>query len=228
MAGGGGRDAGLAVGRWRHDEAMCARVREGRPAECRVYRLDETAVVLGSGSDAARELHVEACRHDQVPVLRRRGGGCSVVVDPGNVVLSLALPVEGLGGIRTYFRWISSWLIAELSDLGLPDVERRGVSDLVLDDRKIAGSCVHREKRLLYYSVTILVDGDVGKIERYLQHPPREPDYRSGRHHRDFVRPLSEFPGGWTAHRLEEALAAVARPDRLARHPADASPPTSS
>ena len=32
-------------------------------------------------------------------------------------------------------------------------------------------------------------------MERYLQHPPREPDYRRGRSHRDFMGDLATLAG---------------------------------
>lgn len=185
----------------------------------RVYRLPTTVVVMGSGSQVEKEIDAEACLEDGVLVQRRRGGGCSVVIDPGNVVVAVALPVEGLGGITHHFEWISSWLCEELEGLGIRGVTREGVSDLAIEGRKFAGSCIHRSKDLLHYSVTMIVDGRVELIERYLLHPPREPDYRAGRRHGDFVRPLAEHPGGWTAPSLEARLREVLTPERLARTP---------
>ena len=35
---------------------------------------------------------IEAVLDDGVPVLRRRGGGCAVLLDPGNLVVAAALP----------------------------------------------------------------------------------------------------------------------------------------
>jgi lipoate-protein ligase A len=209
----------ISIARYERDEAFSAGVRDAAIPRARVERPGRVEVVLGSGSDPARELRVEACRDDGVAVLRRRGGGCAVVLDPGNVVLDVGLPIEGLGGIRTWFDRISAWLVDELAAIGIAGVEQHGVSDLVLDDRKIAGSCMHRSKGVMHYSVTFLVEGDVDLIERYLRHPPREPEYRRGRRHREFVRRLAEHPGAWTAAALAEALERVADPKRLlARH----------
>ncbi|GAB4374703.1 MAG: hypothetical protein Kow0062_12920 [Acidobacteriota bacterium] len=207
------------IGRWEHDDAQLAAVRRGGGPSVRVYRVDGPVVVLGSGSDPAVEVRSGICLADGVPIVRRRGGGCAVVLDPGNVVVSIALPVAGLGGIHSHFRWISAWIAAELEELGIRGVRREGVSDLALDGRKIGGSCIHRAKDLLHYGLTLLADADVALIERYLPHPPREPDYRAGRPHRAFVRPLAEHPGGWTAIRLEEDLRARLTPARLLAFP---------
>ncbi len=209
----------LTVGRYDEDSALCAEVRESGRPRVRVYRLPETVVVLGSGSQVEKELDAGRCLEEGVRVQRRRGGGCAVVIDGGNVVVAVALPVEGLGGITHHFDWISSWLCAELEGLGIRGVTREGVSDLAIGGRKFAGSCIHRSKDLLYYSVTMLVDGSVELIERYLAHPPREPEYRAGRGHRDFVRPLAEHPGGWSAASLESRLRDVLTAERRLAHP---------
>ncbi len=160
-------------------------------ALCRVYRPQEVAVVLGRGGDAARELHLDAIDTDGVPVYRRPGGGGAVVLDPGNVVVTLALPMAGLGGIPVAFKAASDLVIAALAACGVPGVVQRGVSDLALGDRKLGGSCLRWERGLAHYTTTLLVSPDLELLDRYLQHPPREPDYRARRVHGDFVTSLA-------------------------------------
>ena len=64
-----------SIGRYDLDEHLLDRTREeGRP-HLNIYRHPGTAVVLGRGSDEERELHLERCLEDGVPLLRRRGGG---------------------------------------------------------------------------------------------------------------------------------------------------------
>jgi len=184
----------LEIGDYREDESLLrATINDGQP-RIRVYRPGRTAVVLGRGSDPFRELRLETCLADRVPLLRRRGGGCAVVIDPGNVIVSVVLAAEGINHTRRYFNFLTDWLIGGLSRSGYPDVYRDGTSDLVLENKKIAGSCVYRTKGLLYYSATLLAAPEIEKIERYLQHPPREPNYRHGRRHRGFLRCL--IPAG--------------------------------
>ena len=93
---------------------------------------------------------------------------------------------------------------------------QRGVSDLVIGaagarDRKIGGACIYRTRGLLYYSTTLLVGPDLDLVERYLPHPPREPEYREGRGHREFMGSLREMglaeSAGELAHELTERLA---------------------
>ncbi|HPF70471.1 MAG TPA: hypothetical protein PLQ13_07360, partial [Candidatus Krumholzibacteria bacterium] len=174
------------------------------------YAWDQVAVVIGRGGRQADELHRDRIAADGVPLLRRPGGGCAVVLDPGNVIASLVLPLPGIGGITRAFDAISDHLIAALDRCGVPGVTRQGVSDLTLGDRKIGGSCIWRTRGLVYYSTTVLVNPDPAIVDRYLPHPPREPSYRGGRPHRLFMGSLrsaglaDDAPG--LAGRLQVAI----------------------
>jgi lipoate-protein ligase A len=162
----------------------------GRPRAA-VYPHPGTAVVVGRGGDPAVETRPAVIADDGVPLLRRRGGGCAVVVDPGNLVVSLVLPVPGIGAITSAFAAISGQVARALAACGVGGVQQAGVSDLAVDDHKLGGSCIWRTRGLLYYSTTLLVDPDWNLIDRYLPHPPREPKYRRGREHRRFLTSLA-------------------------------------
>ncbi len=178
------------------EDDLVAEARATGRALCRVYRPDGVSVVIGRGGDAARELHEAAIAADGVPVYRRPGGGGAVVLDPGNVIAALVLPLPGLGGIPAAFKLASDVVIAALADCGVHGVTQQGVSDLTLGDRKLGGSCLRRERGLAHYTTTLLVDPDLSLLDRYLPHPPREPGYRCGRPHALFVTTLRE--AGWT------------------------------
>jgi lipoate-protein ligase A len=71
----------------------------------------------------------------------------------------------------------------------------------------VGGACIHRTRDLLYYSTTLLCAPELALMERYLRHPPREPGYRHGRRHAEFVGSLLERPSLEATARLEAALA---------------------
>ncbi len=196
----------LAIGAYTHDDDLIAATGSDGETRVRVYRLPETLVVLGRGSDPAAELHVDNCLADRVPVLRRRGGGCAVVVDPGNVIVSVTLHLPGLAGHRLAQEGIAAWLIGGLGRIGLGNVRMAGTSDLAIGDRKISGSCVYRTRGLLFYSATLLVDPDPQAVARYLRHPPREPDYRAGRSHEAFLGSMAHLSGVSDAEDVERRL----------------------
>lgn len=170
------------------DDLIDATRKDGQPG-MRIYRPPEPMVVLGRGSKPEVELHLEACQQDKVRVLRRHGGGCAVVLDPGNVIVTVTLPATGIGDNPRYFTSLSSWLVAGLARVreSFAEIQQKGISDLTLGDRKVGGACIYRSKGLLCYSATLLVEPRVDLMERYLRHPPREPDYRGGRDHARFV-----------------------------------------
>ena len=183
------------------DELMNATRGDGRP-RVSVYPWEGVAVVIGRGGKQHLELDRAAIARDQVPLYQRPGGGCAVVLDPGNIIISVVLPLPGVGGITSAFARISGWLAHGLARVGVPGVRQEGVSDLVLEEeglaRKIGGSCVYRTRGLLYYSTTLLVNPDLDLVHRYLPHPPREPEYRRGRSHSDFMGSLRPYHDLWS------------------------------
>lgn len=189
-----------------HDDRLIAVVLRETIPRFRVYVHPTVAVVLGRGGDPGIELNVANITRDGIPVLKRAGGGCAVVLDPGNVIVAVALPLPGIAGIRTAFRQISDWVVAGLANLGVAGVRQRGVSDLALGERKIGGACIYRTRGLLYYASTLLVQPDLDLVDRYLQHPPREPDWRRGRQHRDFMGRLPAQVGRRGADAVAEEL----------------------
>lgn len=195
----------LHVGAYDHDDHLLDEVRRESRPRVKVYGLDRTVVVLGRGSKLDQEVKVEACLADRVAVLRRRGGGCAVVIDPGNLIVSAVLPAGGLGDSGRDIRALCDWLAAGLCDVGAVGVSRRGISDLVQGDRKIGGSCIYRARDVLYFSATVLACADLRLVDRYLGHPPREPAYRRSRSHGSFLATLAPRVG--TAEGLARSLA---------------------
>jgi len=58
---------------------------------------------------------------------------------------------------------------------------------------------------LLYHAVLNLGE-PASTFERYLKHPSKEPDYRKGRSHSDFVTSLKEKGYANGAHHMENML----------------------
>lgn len=202
----GGKPLSPAIGSFDFDEDILqAAAGTGRPM-VKVYAWEGLALVLGRGSDPAREVRLEAVLADRVPLLRRRGGGCSVLLDPGNAVASLAFPLPGTGRITRAFDASLAWLVSGLERLGVQGIRKEGISDLALGDRKVGGTCLYRKSGLVYFSATLLVAPRVDLVERYLKHPPREPSWRRGRSHGDFMGDLSEKAGTKEAGEFARAL----------------------
>ncbi len=169
---------------------MIRATRRDGATRVRVRRPTDTMVVLGSGSQPQLELNLNACRADGVPIHRRRGGGCSVVLDPGNVIVSVVMTGLPFGHHRRHFDTLTHWLIDGLTCIGIPGIRQAGICDLALAEKKVGGACLHRSRDLMYYSASLLIAPDLDRVCRYLKHPPREPDYRRGRRHASFMGSL--------------------------------------
>ncbi len=206
-----------------YDDDLIEAARGDGESRVRVYRLWDPVVVLGAGSRPERELDLVACREDGIPILERRGGGCSVVIDPGNVIVSVIATGLPFGNQRGHFDTLTGWLIDGLAEIGLPGIGRAGICDLVWGELKVGGACLYRSRDLLYYTASLLVDPDVDAVTRYLKHPPREPDYRAGRAHAAFMGSLAGLPGFLTKDYLRNAeqvaigLRGVLRPPALTK-----------
>jgi lipoate-protein ligase A len=174
------------------DAGLVTEVEGGAPWALRVWEPPAVAVVLGRSNRAEREAYEDVCRRDGVAVLRRLGGGGAVVLGPGCVVVSLAKPVQQTLAVGTYMEEAVALLADAIEKATELRPEPRGIGDLCLGDRKILGSSVFRRRQLFFYQASLLVSMDLALVDRYLAHPSREPAYRNGRSHREFLLTLRE------------------------------------
>jgi lipoate-protein ligase A len=179
---------------------------EAAPPVVRVDEAREIVVVLSRSRDPGREVFLDRCTDDRVPVVVRPSGGGAVIVAPGTVTASIVLPTGATERFpEPHFRRLCGAVAEGLSKCGVHGISMRGVSDLCLSDRKIAGSSLRLWRGRLLFQIAVLVDSDIDLLERYLRHPSREPDYRRGRSHRDFVTSLRA--AGFPATTAETAAA---------------------
>jgi lipoate---protein ligase len=176
------------------DEALLeeAEAAEKSPAPFSVVRLWEfsrSTAILGRGSRADGELDLEFCRRRGVEVLRRCSGGAAVVGGPGCLMYSLVLSMRAQPSLRqldTTHRWVMSRL-AESIGRRLPGVAMQGTCDLTWRGRKFSGNSLRLARDHLLYHGTLLYAASLDLLAGCLKTPPRQPDYRGGRGHRQFV-----------------------------------------
>jgi len=180
------------------DEALLDQA-EALPDPIETLRFWEpaaAAVVVGRSSSVAHEVCLEACRCDGVPILRRASGGAAVVIGPGCLMYALVLSLRrrpALHAVNAAHRFVLGTLAAALGTLS-PGVRCRGISDLTLGEKKFSGNSLRVKRENLVYHGTLLYDFPLESLDRYLAMPPREPDYRKGRPHREFVVNLPVAP----------------------------------
>ncbi|MBN2475260.1 MAG: lipoate--protein ligase family protein [Pirellulales bacterium] len=176
------------------DEALLEEAEAaGQPTETlRVWEPPAPVVVVGRSSRIEGEIHRDACRALDVEVLRRISGGASIVAGPGCLMYALVLSYRLRPALRASddaHRFVLGRLAAALEP-HVPGVRCRGTSDLALDRLKFSGNSVRCRRDHLLYHGTLLYDFPLELIDRCLAMPPRQPPYREGRKHADFVANL--------------------------------------
>lgn len=175
------------------DEALLVEVEEGRERPLlRVWEPSRPAVVLGASGVLHRDVIVEACAADSVPIARRSSGGGTVVVGPGALNFSVILPRDfapGLDAVDVAQEFVLARSASALDVLGI-DVELKGSGDWTVAGRKVAGSAQRRLKGHFLVHATVLYAFPLESISRYTRTPERQPAYRAGRSHSDFVANL--------------------------------------
>ena len=184
-------------------------------------------VVLGYAERAAREANLAVCAHEKIPILRRISGGGSVVQGRGCLNYSLILRIDErreTANLSYTNAFVMNRTRDALQTLSSTRIEVRGISDLAVNGLKFSGNAQRRRRKFLLFHGTVLYDFDLGLLDRVLEMPSRQPDYRKDRNHRDFVTNLRVSPylikaalrDAWNAHRVLDALPAE-RIDALTR-----------
>lgn len=144
------------------------------------------AVVMGSSERPEQVVDAEACPRLGVDLVKRSTGGGSVLQTRDVLNYSLVTPAPGNLDLKAGFRPGLDLVCAILAALGIVG-EPEGTSDVAVGGRKISGNAQARRWKAVLVHGTLLLDFDYDLADAVLKHPPREPAYRRGRSHRDFL-----------------------------------------
>lgn len=154
------------------------------------WESTQECVVLGQSGYPERDARLDECRFAGIPVLRRVSGGGAVLLGPGCLNYSLVLPLGHFPECRNV-RYSLEWIMGTMRRaLGLPGLTCEGLSDLALYGRKVSGNAQRRTHAAVLHHGTLLYNFDPGRAELFLAEPCREPAYRAGRSHRNFLGKL--------------------------------------
>ncbi len=180
------------------DEALLESAEaNGRPSEVlRLWESPQHVVVLGRSSNAETEVDLDACRRRGIPVLRRTSGGTTVVIGPGCLMYAVVLSYQR----RPQLRMIEAahqFVLERLRQAIAPQVlgiDSAGTSDLVLNRKKCSGNSLRCRQHHLLYHGTVVYDFSTRLMAECLGTPARQPEYRAGRRHEDFVANIPVDP----------------------------------
>lgn len=131
--------------------------------------------------------------------------GGTVYVDKGTRFVTLVCNQESLPQVECYPRPIMTWtgefyspVFEALSQPGTTPGDRVGFNvrdnDYCIGDLKFGGNAQGITRNRWLHHTSFLWESDLEQMSRFLTMPKKVPSYRQGRSHREFVRPLSEYP----------------------------------
>lgn len=172
------------------DESLLVSADEGMIGPTiRVWELSKPTVVLGRSSKVDWEINRAFCAARGVEILRRCSGGASIVGGPGCLMYSVVLSIDQapeIAKVDAAHRHAMDRVLAA-AQRQVPAARREGICDLALAGRKFSGNALRIARRHILYHGTILYAADLELIARCLEFAPRQPDYRRGRPHDEFI-----------------------------------------
>lgn len=155
-----------------------------------VWQPDSTYIILGRSNKAEKSLKADLVKNDNIKVLQRPSGGETVILSPKMLVIATLIPILQGVSSREYFIACNDVIIKTLESLGVNNLSTKGISDISIGSKKILGSAIFRSSESVFYHAVLNVKEDTNLISKYINHPDREPDYRLGRSHDEFVTSL--------------------------------------
>jgi lipoate---protein ligase len=175
------------------DEVLLDACDAGGAEVLRFWEPQQYFVVLGYANETAREVNQGWCFENHIPILRRCSGGGTVLQGPGCLNYTVVLRTErdaafqGISATNEYVMRHNQLALASL--LGSP-VQKLGHTDLAVGGLKVSGNAQRRKRQSLLFHGSFLLNFDIGMIEKALPMPSKQPDYRVGRSHTDFLMNL--------------------------------------
>lgn len=175
------------------DERAVAAVIESKIPFIEVYPWQgKDLVVLGRSSRENPDVNINACSEHGVEIVRRKCGGGVVLLTEGVWIITAAypLPANNMVDIPQVLDDIVLVIGKSLEKFYRKKFILQGMGDLTISDKKIIGSSLYHGKGLVMYQGSLLVQAQLEKISRYLGKQSKEPNYRKGRKHEDFLTNL--------------------------------------
>lgn len=189
------------------DEALLESAESGEVTEevLRIWQPSTEVVVIGRSSPIRDEVNLEYCAANDIPVFRRSSGGASIVTAPGCLMYAVLLSYRARPQLRMLeqaHQFVMKKMQSALNDLEI-ETEFQGTCDLTIDGRKVSGNALRCKKNWMIYHGTMICEPmDLQLVSKCLGAPKRQPEYRAGRSHADF---LCKIPT--SAEKLSGAIA---------------------
>lgn len=173
------------------DELLLLEAESGIRTEetLRLWDAQRPLVVLGRSSKVEEETWKSIAQNANVPILRRCSGGATIFAAPGCMFYCVLLSLDKRPHLRMLdqaHQFVMQRILRAIQPL-CATARLDGTCDVVVDGKKASGNSLRVQRKWLLYHGTLLLNMDLQLVGKFLKHPPREPDYRQGRGHDDFL-----------------------------------------
>ncbi|MPM07007.1 hypothetical protein SDC9_53311 [bioreactor metagenome] len=155
-----------------------------------IWIPDKKYIVLGASNTVEDSLVTENVIQDNVTVMKRISGGQTVLLTPECLVVSCVFDNSNHLQPKDIFYSINLLIKNALEKTGVRSLSLTGISDIAISGKKISGSAIYKNRDKLLYHAVLNIGEPAASIEKYLKQPAKQPDYRNGRKHTDFVTSL--------------------------------------
>ena len=164
------------------------------------FYTNDNAVIIGKNQNPWRECNLAAMDRDGVQLVRRVTGGGAVYHDRGNLNFSF------IAGEKRYDLERQLQLILQaVRSFGIP-CDFSGRNDLLADGKKFSGNAFCSRGGIRQHHGTLLLQSDLGRLQRYLQVDPRKMQAKGVSSVRSRVCNLTEFAPTLTAEAMLQAI----------------------
>lgn len=151
---------------------------------------DNLYIILGQRDNIERAVKTKFVKKYNAMIMQRPSGGHSVVLTKNTLVVAMTHVSKTIKDIKSTFVFSNSMIIKAFEKQHIQNLEIKGVSDIVLNDMKIAGSSMYFARDRLFFHAVINISEEPEFIAKFLKHPETEPEYRAKRKHNKFITSL--------------------------------------
>ena len=152
------------------EEAILRNNLEKRIPNTMILWQNSKSVIVGLFNDVMAEVNIEACKANNVEIVRRISGGGAVYHDLGNLNISLILnnssikiPIDTL----KIYEWFSIPIIRAIEKLGI-NANFNAPNSIFVDGKKISGMAIHFLYDALLVHCTLLINANLKLMSKVL------------------------------------------------------------
>lgn len=179
---------------------------DGKGNEIIVWQPDKTYIILGQRDNIEDAVELESAKSENAVIMQRPSGGHSVVLTQKTIIVSMISYEHELTAIKSFFHDCNMKIINALQKQSIEGLSIQGISDIVLNGKKIVGSSMYKGKDFLFFHAVVNLAESPKYIAQFLKHPKTEPEYRKNRKHEEFITSLAEQGYDVNVERFRECL----------------------